>query len=264
VDQTLTGEGHHSFLSVTPPGQGLGPLLDPSELGYLLAILNQRAIDSPGYNWRHLAGKDIDHGLVEHGQPLACPFLSDQSSPQKNLGQTEKVGITEPTTEFNSSPRSDLSFGIGALHADLLVSGCDQEVAVLSTIGVNLLAEPGDSSKPSSPLGVFTLIEEVESHPETAPNRSAQLSSVEELLMGSLESINAYLDLAEENSCDGQQLEILCGQQRLGIGGEKGGVGLLPLRAFRSMSASLECLTGYGWRPGFAWPLHTRATLAKA
>ena len=68
MDQARRGEGHQFGLLLAPTGERGGPLARTAQGEYLLASLDDAAIDQTCHHGRKFARDDREHGLIEKRQ----------------------------------------------------------------------------------------------------------------------------------------------------------------------------------------------------
>ena len=98
--QALTAIGHQVRLRCTPAGQRRCPLLRPAQIEDFVAGFDHAAIDVPGHQRGHLAGRDGDHRLVEQGDALSRLSEPDQRATATVAGHRAQVGVAEPISDL--------------------------------------------------------------------------------------------------------------------------------------------------------------------
>jgi hypothetical protein len=99
VDETLTPEGHHVGLGVTPVAQRRSPLAGAVQVERLLADENHRAVDAAGHDRRDLFRRHSNHRLIEQRQTLSVSPHHNERAALSQPTERDKVGFTEPSTD---------------------------------------------------------------------------------------------------------------------------------------------------------------------
>ncbi len=99
MDEALAPVRHQPGLRGAPLAQRLGPLRGPAEIERLHALGNDRAVDDPGRDGRHLTSRDGDHRLVEeaHAGGDLAERHGDLTLAQD--AQRDQIGVGEPVTD---------------------------------------------------------------------------------------------------------------------------------------------------------------------
>jgi hypothetical protein len=105
VDQALAGEGDHVRLLAAPGRQRGGPLVGAAPLQDFLAGVDHRAVHGAGKGWRHLAGHDRHHRLVEQHHALAHPPLPHRGAAVDAQRDRDQVGVGEAPADRGRTGR---------------------------------------------------------------------------------------------------------------------------------------------------------------
>ncbi len=169
VDETLAAIGNEVGLAVAPAGKRRRPFLGSAIVEGLVAGLDDGAVDEPGDERRHLAGRDRDHRLIERRHPGGLLAPLDQRLTATESAEGADVGIVEAPAELIDTDEVILG-GMGIAGDQLFQRLDEDQQASLGAIEIRFVEHALRPRVP--PPGRGHLAAEHQGHRE--PDRAAR------------------------------------------------------------------------------------------
>ena len=243
MHQALAPVRHQAGLRLAPTGQRRRPLPGPAHVEDLLARLDHRAIDEPGEDRRHLAGRHRDHHLIEQGHPIRRFSHADQSPALAHPAVNRQVLVAEA----DADTRRPLERGMGSRW--ILVKGLNrdgqEQIPPLHTVVVHLVEQPLGSGEPSAAPCHLAPQQKSLGEPARAPGGSHHIPQPQALVMGTEPSVVAVDVRADQVRRHRQPLQILQSERPLPIRGRQLGERIPPRVSPEELPATIQQI-GHG------------------